>query len=342
MLAHESIKRITEYFALSEIIDEPKILTGGDVNQNLKIITSTGEYVVKIIDINSLTQSYQVSKDLLLFSLDFSENIAVYMQKNGIPTITTLNHKQQKMLVEDNFLFMVYPYFHGQAHQASTINTPELKKIAAILAKMHSLNTHNFQRGQALLKWSKIIEMVLQIMDQKPWNLIKQLKVPDAIKTDAEQLEDFLNKIALNLPTSLANAKNLLLTHNDLKPKNVLWNTKNTPMIIDWETAGYMPQDADYIDTILAWCVSSQDNKYIFDLDKLESFTCEYKNFCNIPKITDQTIDIVVMKWIFWLAFCIKKLIAQTTVETYTNFSIETLKYLKFIKENHDLLKKLT
>ena len=335
------IKEIADCFALGEIIGEPKILTGGDVNKNMKIVTSTGEYVVKIIDINSLTQSYQINTDLLLFSLKFSENIAAYMQKNGIPTVTALNHEQQKIFIKNNFLFIVYPYFPGQAHSVNAISISQLKKIAAILAKMHSLNIHDFQHEQALLKWSKMIEIFLRMMEQKPWKLIKQLKISDAIKTDAKYLEDFFDKIASTLSTTLASTKHLLLTHNDLKPKNVLWSTENIPMIIDWEAAGYMPQDVDYIDTILAWCVNSQGKDYLFDLGRLESFTSEYKIFCKAPIVTNQTIDIVIMKWIFWFAFCINKLIVQDTVEEYTNFSIEALKYLKFIKEHRELLIKL-
>jgi thiamine kinase-like enzyme len=55
-------------------------------------------------------------------------------------------------------------------------------------------------------------------------------------------------------------ASDMVISHRDLDPKNVLWQQGN-PLIIDWESAGYINPMQDLIETAFYW--SEDENRNI-------------------------------------------------------------------------------
>ncbi|MFS1511599.1 phosphotransferase [Chengkuizengella sp. SCS-71B] len=47
-------------------------------------------------------------------------------------------------------------------------------------------------------------------------------------------------------------ASNTVISHRDLDSKNVMWNQDN-PVLIDWESAGYINPMQDLIETAIYW-----------------------------------------------------------------------------------------
>jgi thiamine kinase-like enzyme len=64
-----------------------------------------------------------------------------------------------------------------------------------------------------------------------------------------------------------------VVTHGDLDPKNVMW-VDNKPVIIDWESAGFINPLKDLICTALYW---SEDTNGDTDKTRLTAFVSSYK-----------------------------------------------------------------
>lgn len=65
----------------------------------------------------------------------------------------------------------------------------------------------------------------------------------------------------------------MIISHRDLEPKNVMWS-ENDPLIIDWESAGYINPMVDLLETAIYW--STNERRQI-DKQKFLAFVNAYK-----------------------------------------------------------------
>ena len=63
-----------------------------------------------------------------------------------------------------------------------------------------------------------------------------------------------------------------VISHRDLDLPNVLWNNDNMPVIIDWETSGWVNPTLEVIDTAWNW----SGGKDYFDKNKYKLFLDTY------------------------------------------------------------------
>lgn len=59
----------------------------------------------------------------------------------------------------------------------------------------------------------------------------------------------------------------MVISHRDLDSKNVMWNQYN-PVLIDWESAGYINPMQDLIETAIYW---SKNEKGVIDKQRFLS-----------------------------------------------------------------------
>lgn len=46
---------------------------------------------------------------------------------------------------------------------------------------------------------------------------------------------------------------NIVISHRDLDPKNVMWSSEGQPVIIDWEAAGWVNPAQELMEVALYW-----------------------------------------------------------------------------------------
>lgn len=68
-------------------------------------------------------------------------------------------------------------------------------------------------------------------------------------------------------------SSDMVISHRDLDPKNVLWRD-NQPIVMDWESAGYIHPLVDLAETARYW---SEDNQGSLDTDRLKAFLDGYQ-----------------------------------------------------------------
>ena len=96
------------------------------------------------------------------------------------------------------------------------------------------------------------------------------------------------------------------ICHNDLKPKNVLWQESGEFWIIDWDAVGLFDLAADHLDTGLSWATHFADGKLEFDAQKMAAFFQEYP-LHDMDKF-ENSLHLVTVKWCYWLVFCLRRL----------------------------------
>lgn len=124
-------------------------------------------------------------------------------------------------------------WIQGNTLALSQITTEHAKQIGKIVAAIHKANiklpdlqkleVHSISEE----RWHSLVHEGLN--HQLPWATTAKINLPTLIVwTQAYQK----SKQQLN--------KNLMISHKDMDPKNVLWCNDTSPVLIDWEGAGFV------------------------------------------------------------------------------------------------------
>ena len=160
---------------------------------------------------------------------------------------------------------MIYEYEKG-IHKTK-LSTWELKNLILKIKKFHKfkINEKPYDLKKDLLNYNKNLD------DFRSKKLIK---------------ESFRNLLLLK-----KFKQDLVLTHHDLNPKNILFKN-NSIKIIDWEYAGLNDRFFDLASICVEFSLNKKDEKLILQsyfnqykkkhLQKLNHFKIIYKNLCSL------------------------------------------------------------
>ncbi|AXX94617.1 choline/ethanolamine kinase family protein [Arcobacter ellisii] len=161
-----------------------------------------------------------------------------------------------------NDKFMVYEYKKG-SHKTK-LNPYELKALTCKIKKLHQIKikTKPYDIKKDLLNYKKVLENEKLIQETfKNLNLLKKYK------------------------------KELVLSHHDLNPKNIIFNNKDIK-IIDWEYVGTNDRFFDLASICIEFSLNKKEEEFLLKtyfkfikkthLKKLESYKIVYKNLCSL------------------------------------------------------------
>ena len=251
---------------------------------------SNGKKSIKILNLN-LLKTHNIFKEELL-SLEILKNqgfnnvsyllkttgksyiIRVFKSNESVNISREFEFKTQKKAHKQkiapkaiflNSEFMIYEYKKG-IHKTKLKNS-DIKNLAKQIKKLHKIKTKakTYDLKSDLLNYKKMLK------DKKSKKIISE-----SLKS-LKKLKKF--------------KKELVLTHHDLNPKNIIFN-KNKIKIIDWEYAGINDRFFD----LAAVCIEFKLNKkeeelflsyYLKKIDKnkyskLKNFKTIYKNLCDL------------------------------------------------------------
>ena len=133
-----------------------------------------------------------------------------------------------------------------------------------MLAKLHNINFEEVKNECNLGK--EILEVNWDFYISKVEN--KEIK---ELLMDKKEYLTSLDKIATNARKELS--EKLVVSHRDLDLPNILWDTNNTPIIIDWESSGIVNPCEELLEAAWDW---SGGQEY-FDEAKFNCFINTYK-----------------------------------------------------------------
>jgi thiamine kinase-like enzyme len=307
MLTKNELKEIMHFFNLEFTPDSLKPLAGGDVNKTYLAVDGSSRYAVKKIDLHQYKKNYNVSVEEIIESAIFCEAITKQLTSTE-HAVSAIEGKQSCVLTIDKSIIMVYPYINGKPLENCEISLSEVTKISKLLKKIHHWPI-NYDVNFAKTKLAVYQQIGSKLLNHTLWSFLKKVTTKKYLFPKLNLVCDFLIHEKPSLSDAVLNLNGDTICHNDLKPKNILWETEDKFFVIDWETLGLFDKMADYIDTLLSWCTTYDTNTVTLNKQKLVTFIDNYseidcKNF-------QSSAFIVFIKWYFWLAFCIKQILSK-------------------------------
>ena len=170
-----------------------------------------------------------------------TEQFASYCMENGIPAVPALCVDQFYVFSHEGGLFLVYPFREGKHLKQDEITFEHAKAIAVTFHQLHHLGYGQEQQKPKLHCNLYTNEHFLQLIEKfanKDLLLVKETLL---------QWNHYFRVIAK------VAEKELVFSHSDMHPFNVLWDGEK-PAIIDWESANWVNPIQELVGFSLEWC----------------------------------------------------------------------------------------
>lgn len=230
----DSLTQLVETLKLGSRITAHAQLSGGALHKIWHIQTPEYQYAFKEINPNI------AKKDRALKNYELSEHISHLFKIHGVNAVSALQFNNSYVQQVDNKNFIIYPFVNGMVKPITTLEHADFKKIGHLFVSLH----------QANIAVEGLDQPQYDIFEDSHWvNLIEQ-----ACLTNLNDLLDIILHWNHCFRESLSSLnQNLVITHRDLHPQNVLWDQQHNPYIIDWEACGLMNPILEVIGYGIEW-----------------------------------------------------------------------------------------
>ena len=233
---------------------------------------------------------------------------------------------------------MVFPWIEGNTLALSEVTTEHTKQIGKIVASIHKANIklHDLQKPEIHFiseeHWYSLMHEALN--NQLPWAAAAKINLPNLIAWSHayQKAKQQLNK-------------QLIISHKDIDPKNVLWCNDTSPVLIDWEGAGFVNPTEEIINVAMEWAGMTEI------LFRETIFSAVIEGYCNnsghiIESEMHDALYGLIGNCLAWLEFNMSRSLDSKQFDSAAQkLGIEetemTLKKLNFLAENVDRFQKL-
>lgn len=252
-------EKLCKILQLGEIVGVPEAMSGGLLHRMYGIETTQGKYAMKALNPQIMLRPVAMQNYIK------SERIA-NLAANDMPALPAKKFNGTFMQEIDKQFYLVFDWVDGKSLKPNEINIVHCEKIGVILADIHmtdfsELGIINDGSDHAqLTDWNYYLQKGQE--NNTEWvNLLLE---------NIDKLNDW-NAMANKSAKLLAS--DMVIGHRDLDPKNVMWKQDN-PILIDWESAGYINPMQDLIETAIYWSENETGN---IDKERFFAFIGGYK-----------------------------------------------------------------
>jgi len=261
------IQKICDFFQIGRVLTCTSLSITAPCMSLVKLQTNQGTYSMK--EYAGLKKK-QLEKVLFMKIFFSAHAISLYLSKS---------HVENNFIYEDEIsCWIVTPWVFGQNLKLKDITTSHVELIAKISGKIHKLQLNFPEASDVLSDHIDDTNFDLDKIDPK-FNYWRNL---------FEQHAGLLKE-------------NLVISHGDLLPQNVIWESDQNPVLIDWDNAGYINQDLDLFNTAINWAGIESG---ILNRSHYECFISTYlrENPRKI-QIDKSLIYASLGSWLNWLIF---------------------------------------
>ncbi len=262
------LHHLCEVYQIGSCLSEPIPCRGGLLHHTYRFETTEGQFVIKYLYPAIINQTGKKDRYRI------TEFIARQLSQH-VSGITAITHEGDPLFTFENETVMVFPYVNAAILQQHDVTLPHIEKIAQMLSKIHQANIQ---------------------VDHVPSVEFPDQSIVARLEKYVPDIGDIYEKLKLHKEV-LEN--NLVISHRDCDPKNVLWDKKGNYFIIDWESAGWINRTKDVLVTAIYW---SFDEHYHIRLDYLLEFLRKYQGEINEQEI-EAGLYGLLGDWIEWLDF---------------------------------------
>ena len=242
------LEKLCKILKLGEIITVPKAIVGGLLHKMYAVETTQGKYAVKALNpqimLRPSARQHFINSERIV-------NIAL----KSIPALSAIKFNGTFMQEIDKQFYIVFDWVDGRSLKSNEINIIQCEKIGGILADIHMIDFSKLYIINDCIDEVPLIDWKYYLKKGQENNTVwcnQLLEIIDKLYVwDAEA-----NKSAKQL------SSDMVISHRDLDPKNVMWNGNN-PIIVDWESAGYINPMQELLETAIYWSES-----FLGDIDK--------------------------------------------------------------------------
>lgn len=235
-----NFEKLCNNLSLGRLKDSPQKVFGGLMNKMYRIETDKGDYAVKAVNPQIMERNTAMENYI------FSEKVAKIAFNMGINAIPAIEINGDSIHEIDGQYYLVFPWFDGKALEQNTIAINKCKIIGGLLAEIHNIDFSSIPSAHTNTFTTEDTDWKIYIEKAKTEKIIWYDDFSESIDRLYE-IERRANKGTEKI------SKNLVISHRDLDPKNVLWDKEGTPMIIDWEAAGTVNPSLELVEDALYW-----------------------------------------------------------------------------------------
>lgn len=281
---------ICRHSDLGELINRPISISGGLLHRMYSVETTKGRYAVKLLNPSIMIrhtamQNYINSEKIA--QLVFKKTPALPAEKKDGDIVQNVNGQ----------FYLVFNWIDGRSLEQEKIDARHCEIIGRILAAIHQTDFSE-------------LEIMKDKTDSIPltnWDFYLQKGKEEGAEWVELLLENLQNLKDWNSSAAAATdylSSHLVLSHRDLDPKNVLWNHYN-PVLIDWESAGFIHPMQDLIETAIYWSVNDSGE---INQQRFFSFINGYKeNFVELHADWKMILATGFSGKLGWLEYSLKR-----------------------------------
>lgn len=229
--------RICTALALGKLTAPPLRLHGGYMHRMFRLTTEQGDYAVKLLNPEIM------SRPDALDNYRAAEGFEALLETENLPILPAKVMGGRKMQCVDGQYLYVFDYYEGHTLQETEITPAHCAKIGAVLARIHAVARQDATAAEpsSPIDWVSLANALLASGETKAEGASLCAAVPMLVQVTAA-MEDAIRRI----PPLAA------LCHNDMDPKNVLWQGEDF-RIIDLECLGYADPRQEMLDLAISW-----------------------------------------------------------------------------------------
>ena len=203
-------------------------ILGGFGNSNFKLITTEGEFLLKVCDEKDLTE------------LNMQISLLQHLHEHAYPTVYPILTKNHKPLIHETLgSVMLYPFLQGKQPQSS----PKiLAQLGEALAKLHHIPPI-----EGLPRFAMGISQMIPFFEEVQGTQFATHPFVESLKSQLESMDS-----QLNAPLPMG------LLHGDLFLDNTLFNGDEMVAILDFEEGCYDTLLIDVGMTLIGCCYTPE------------------------------------------------------------------------------------
>ncbi len=229
--------RICAELNLGALTSVPVRLSGGFTHRMFRLDTTTGSYAVKLLNPEIM------QRPDALDNYRTAEHFEAMLEAADLPILPAKMIGGRKLQCVDGQYQYVFDYFDGRVLPSAEITTAHCAKMGEMLARIHAVDRREAGEaaGAVSIDWAVLAENLLTSDDARDEGDLLRCAVPMLVC-----LTGAAEDAARRLPRTEA------LCHNDMDPKNVLWQGDDF-RIIDLECLSYASPAQELLDLAIAW-----------------------------------------------------------------------------------------
>lgn len=298
-MKQDHLRHLCSTLDLGAPIGAPTAVPGGFHHRMWRLETERRTYAIKELFANA-----DLSNEATVRHYETAEAIADAFARRGISAAVALKTAGHYLNIVEESGYLVYPWCNAIALDRRQIDERHGLKVARLLARMHGLNinlTATAEKQFDSFPPEKVDDLV-QRADACRVSCARALRDHrDSFKELIESHNDAIQSLE----------QTLLIGHGDLDQKNVLWDDRDDPVIIDWESAGKLNPTYEIVLAALDWSgITSPE----FNPELFRKMLVAYREASGTldAAAVQASFHYIKGEWVIWLLYVVALSLDET------------------------------